>query len=130
MPGLRVEFRVAIVLAELVARLVVLGAVDHAGLHAVDELVEAHRDAIAAERVHRVDEQRVAHHADLETLQILDLFDRLLAVVDVADAGIHVAQADQTGGRMVGKLLQQLGADLPVDDLLHVRHVAEHERQS
>ena len=46
-------------------RRVVLGAVDHAGLQRAVELVEAHRDAVAAHRVHRLDEDRVAHHPDL-----------------------------------------------------------------
>ena len=55
--------------------------------------------------------------------------DRLLAVVDVAASGVHPAQADQAGGRMVGQLLEQLVADRTVDHLLHVRVVAEHERQ-
>ena len=86
-------------------------------------------DAVAAERVHGVDEHRVAHHADLQALEVLDRLDRLLAVVDVAGAGVHPAQADQPGGRMVGELLQHLVADRAVDHLLHVRVVAEHERQ-
>ena len=98
--GLRVVLRVTIVLAALVARLVVLRAVDHAGLHRIDQLVEAHRDAVAAEGVHGVDEHGVAHHSDLEPLEVVDRLDRLLAVVDVTGAGIHPAQADQIRLRM------------------------------
>jgi hypothetical protein len=92
-------------------------------------LIKSHRDAVAAERVHRVDEDRIAHHADLEALQIVDRPDRLLGVVDVARAGIHPGEADQARRRMVAELLHQLVADLAVDDLLHVSRIAEHERQ-
>ena len=49
----------------------------------------------------------------------------LLAVVDVARAGIHPGEADEAGGRMVGDLLQELRADLAVDHLVHVVDVAE-----
>ena len=125
----RVVLRIAIVLTRRVARLVVLRAVDDAGLHGVDELVEAHRDAVAAERVHGVDEDRVAHHADLQTLEVVHRLDRLLAVVDVADAAAHPAQADQVRGRMIGELLEHLVADRAGHDLGHVVRVAEHERQ-
>ena len=59
-------------LAALVGRLVVLRAVHDAGLHGVDELIEAHRHAVAAERVHGLDEHGIAHHADLEALEVLD----------------------------------------------------------
>ena len=51
--------------------------------------------------------------------------DRLLAVVDAAGAGIHPGEADQAGGRMVGDLLQELVADLAVDDVVHLVDVAE-----
>ena len=61
--------------------------------------------------------------------EILHLRDRLLAVVDVAGAGIHPGEADQAGGRMVGDLLQQLVADLAVDHIVHVVDVAEDEGQ-
>ena len=70
MPGQRVVLGIPVVLAGVVGRLVVLGAVDDAGLHGVDELVHAHGDAVAAERVHGVDEDRVAHHADLQALEV------------------------------------------------------------
>src|SRR4029450_7291076 len=84
------------------------------------ELIHAHGHAVAAERVHGVDEDRIAHHADLQPLEVVDRADRFPAVVDVARPGIHPAQADQAGGRMIGELLQELGADRAVDHLLHV----------
>src|SRR4051812_46890352 len=74
-----------------------------------------------------VHEHRVAHHPDLEALEILDLLDRLLRVVDVARPGVHPAQADKPGRRVVGELLQQLLADFSVYHLFHVRGVAEHK---
>src|SRR5438045_8268195 len=108
MAGARIVLGVAVVLAALIAGLVVLRSVYDAGLHGVDELIEAHGDAVAAERVHGVDEHGIAHHADLETLEILDRLDRVLAVVDVAGPAIHPAQANEHGGNMVEKLLEHL----------------------
>src|SRR6187455_3298048 len=55
-PGERVVLGMSVVLAGGVGRSVVLGAVDDPGLHGVDELVHAHGDAVAAERIHGVDE--------------------------------------------------------------------------
>src|SRR5262245_16655215 len=46
--GLGIIFGVAVMLAALVARLVVFRAVADARLHGIDELVEAHGDAVAA----------------------------------------------------------------------------------
>jgi len=92
-------------------------------------LVHAHGDPVAPKRVHGIHEHRVAHHADLQTLEIADRADRLLAVVDVAGAGIHPTQPDQPRGGVLGQLLEQLVADRAVDYLLHVRVVAKHERQ-
>ena len=91
----RVELRDLIVVVEHEARRVVLGAVDHAGLQRVEHLVVAHRDAVAAERVHHVDEHRVAHDAELHALEVGDGLDRLLGVVEAARAGIHPAQRRQ-----------------------------------
>ncbi len=55
--------------------------------------------------------------------------DRLFDGVDAARAGIHPAQADQSRLVVVGDLVEQLGADIAVDHLLHMRGVAEQERQ-
>ena len=54
--------------------------------------------------------------------------DRMLAVVDVAGAGIHPGEADQPGVRIVGDLLEQRVPDLAVDHLVHVIDVAEDVR--
>ncbi len=114
-----------VVVVEHEARGVVLGAVDHTGLQCIEYLVVAHRHAVAAERVHHVDEHRVAHDAELHTLEVLDALDRLLGVVEAARASVHPAQAHQPGLGIVGDLVEQLLPDRPVDDLLHVRRVAE-----
>ena len=107
---------------------IVLGAVDHACLHRAEDLVEAEGYAIAAQRVHGVDEQRIAHHADLEALEVGNGPDRPLVVVDVARAGVHPAQRDQAGLLVRGNLRQQFVADLAVDHLLHMLGVTEDER--
>src|SRR5438105_4988933 len=85
-------------------------------------------DAVAAQRVHGIDEERIAHHADLEALEIGNGPDRSLVVVDVARAGVHPAQRDQAGLFVRGNLRQQFVADLAVDHLFHVLGVAEDER--
>src|SRR6266478_10204712 len=100
MPGERVVLGVAVMLPGGVGRSVILGPVDHARLHRVDELVEAHSYAIPTERVHGVDEDRIPHHPDLEPLEVVDTLDRFLAVVDVARAGVHPAKPDESCGRM------------------------------
>src|SRR5262249_55643660 len=74
-------------------------------------------------------EDRIPHHPDLEPLEVADILDRLLAVVDVARAGVHPAKPDESRGRMIRQLLEQFIADRAIDHLLHVRVVAKHERQ-
>ena len=111
------------------ARRVVLGAVDDAGLQRAEYLIIPHRDAVAAERVHHVDEHRIAHHAHLETLQIVDAFNRLFRVIHAACAGIHPGEANQPGIGVVADLIEQLLADRAVDDFLHMIDAAKQERQ-
>ena len=88
MTGERRVLGIAVMLAGDIGRRIVFGAVHDARLHGIDELVETHGDAVAAERIHGVDEDRVAHHADLEAFQVLHRPDRPFAVVYVAAAGI------------------------------------------
>jgi hypothetical protein len=125
--GQRVELGELEVAEGVVARRVVLGAVDDAGLQRVVDLVHAHGDAVAAEGVHGVDEDGIAHHPDLEALEVVDRTDRALDVVDAAGAGIHPGEPDQPRLRIGADLLHQLLADRTVDHLPHVRHVAEDE---
>ena len=47
-----------------------LGRIDHVGLQRAEGFVVAHGDAVAAHGVHGVHEQRIAHHANLQTLQV------------------------------------------------------------
>ena len=112
------------------ARLIVLRPVDDTGLKRGEHLVVTHRHAVAAERIHHVDEHRVAHHPHLEALEVVDAADRPLGVVHVAGARIHPCEADQIGRRVVGDLVEQLLADRAVDHRLHMRGVAEQERQA
>jgi hypothetical protein len=109
-------------------RRVVLRAVDDARLQRVVELVEPHRDAVSAHRVHGLDENRVAHHADLLTFEIGWARDWLLRI-DVTRAGIHPAQTDELRVGIGAELAEQLLADRTVDHFPHMRFVAEHERQ-
>src|SRR6266852_2174334 len=127
--GQRVVFGDLIVIVEHEARRIVLGAVDDAGLQRAEDLIVSHGDAIAAERVHHVDEHRIAHDAHLEALEIVDAVDGPARVVDAARARIHPADADQPGSRIAGHLFEQLVSDRAVDHLLQVRGVAEQERQ-
>jgi hypothetical protein len=94
-----------------------------------EHLVIAHRHAVAAERVHHVHEHRIAHDAELLTLQIFDRTDRLLDVVHAAGAGIHPAQADEPDLRIGRDLVEQFMTDVAVDHLLHMIGVPEQERQ-
>ena len=75
---------------------------------------------IGDEMLKKLSEHGIAHHADLETLEVLHRLDGVLAVVDVARPAIHPAQADQARGAVIGELLQQLVADRAVDHLFHV----------
>ena len=99
------------------------------GLQCAEHLVVAHGDAVAAERIHHVDEHRVTDDADLEALEVGKGLDRPLGIVDAAGAGIHPAQADEPGLGIIGDGIEQLLADRAVDHLLHMRGVSEQERQ-
>jgi hypothetical protein len=50
-------------------------------------------------------------------------------IVEIAGAGIHPAQADQTGLVVAGDLVEEFGADVAVNHMLHVIGVAEQKRQ-
>jgi len=111
------------------ARRIVLGAVDDAGLQRADHLVVAHGDAVGAERIGHVDEHRIADDSHFEALEIGDAFDRMLGVVETPRARIHPGEADEPGLVIGGDFVEELLADRAVDHLLHVRGVAEQERQ-
>src|SRR5215813_15349924 len=101
MPGEGEVLGITVMLSGGVGGSVVLGAVHDPGLHRVDELVEAHGDAIASQGIHGVDEDWIAHHPNLEAFQVLDAPDRFLAVVDIARAGVHPAKPDKSCSWMV-----------------------------
>ncbi len=128
MAGQAHHFADGVVVLREQRRRVVLCTVHHARLQRRVELVETHRNAVSAHRVHGFDEQRIPHHADLHALQIRRRGDRLLRI-DVARAGVHPAQRDQARARPVGHALEQILADRSVDHFAHVRLVAEDERQ-
>ncbi|MNI55285.1 hypothetical protein D3C73_1102250 [compost metagenome] len=65
-------------------------------------------------------------HADLHALEVCKAAYRFFGV-DVACATVHPGQGDQVEFG-VGDLVENLVADCTVDDLAHVRLVAEHER--
>ena len=106
---------------------VVLRAIDDARLHGVVELVKAHTDAVAAKSIHGIDEQRIAHHADLEAFEVLQALDRTLGIIDVARARVHPTETNEAGLRFAANFGQQLVANCAVDDLFHMRAVAEHK---
>ncbi|MND98304.1 hypothetical protein D3C80_906500 [compost metagenome] len=105
---------------------VVLGAIDHAGLQGAEDFPGVHGDAVAAHGVHHVDEQRVALYANLHAFEVFQAAHRLFGV-DAARAAVHPGQGHQVEVG-VGDLVEDLLADLAIDDLAHVLMVAEHER--
>ena len=74
---------------------------------------------------HHVDEHRVTHDVDLETLHVGDVLDRFLGVIKVARARIHDGETDQVRVWAVGDLVEQFLADRPVNDLIHMRFCHE-----
>ena len=109
-------------------RLVVLRAVYHARLQGAIELVEAHRHAVAAHRVHGIDEDGVAHHADLHALEIGGFGDRLVRV-HVAGASVHPTESDEA--RLARRHPpEQVLPDRAVDNVAHVVNHAPREAPS
>src|SRR5438105_1431707 len=125
----RVKLGHLVMVVENEAGRIVLSAVHHARLQRAEYLVVAHRHAVAAERIHHVDEHRVAHDAELHALEVGELFDRLPRVIEAARSRIHEAQGDEAASRAVVDLVEQFLADRPVDHLLHMCRIAEQIRQ-
>ena len=110
----------------VVARPVVLGAVDDAGLDRRIDLAVRHRRGIGAERVHHVDEDVGLDDAELHALEIRRRVDRLLGIVEGARAGIVEGERHQA---VRLERLQDLVADRAVHRLVHVIDRAEDEGQ-
>src|SRR5688572_2612502 len=128
MPGKTVDLADRVVILREQRWRIIFSAVDYTRLKRTEQLIESHRDAVAAHRVHCFDEQRVAHHSDLLALQILWL-GHWLVRINVACACVHPTQHDQPRLWARSDLLQQTLTDRTVDHLAHVRFVAEDERQ-
>src|SRR3954468_424058 len=124
--GQRVVWRRPIVPGRDEGRPVVLGAVDELGRQAGHHLPVGQRHRRHAERLEHVGHEVRLLDADAQTLQILELPDRTDAVVDRARAGIVEGQADEAAGV---EALQDVVADLAVEDAVQVIDGAEQERQ-
>ena len=105
--------------------MVVLGAVDHAGLQRGVELGPGDRHAGRAQRLHGVDHHRRGHDADLLALEIVGRAHRLLGE-EVARAGIDVAEDLDA---LVLERLGELGGLRLRQEPPEMRLVLEQERQ-
>ena len=110
-------------LAVVVARPVVLGAVDDAGLDAGIDLAIGHRRGVGAERRDHVDEDVGLDDAELHALQVVDRVDRLLRVVEGARAA--VVEGERRRRRAARRPRSDLVADRAVHHLAHVLVRAE-----
>ena len=115
-----------VVLAFVIGRRIVLGAVDHTGLQRGVQFVVGDLHAVAAHGVDHVDEHRVLHDADLHAGKIAGLLDLLALHVEGARSGVHVAKADEAS-RL--QFVEQAGADLAVDDDVLLVEALEHVGQ-
>ena len=123
MPVFGVVGRHLIVAGGQVADIVVLGAVDDAGLQRGIDFAIVHRRCRRTQQLDHAGRYRRRLDPDPEARQILDAGDGVgLARVEVAGAGFHVVEADQA---IVRQVRQHLLADVAVQDRVFVVEVAE-----
>ena len=89
------HFRHGVVILREQCRRIIFSAVHHASLKCWKQFIEPHGNSVTAHGIHGFNEQRISHHANLHSFEVLRSGHSFLGI-HVTRTSIHPTQSHQT----------------------------------